>query len=684
MTKRQLATAYRGYHGLESQYHALLQMSNTSMINTKQKNDQIQLKHVEEMKHLIELENSAKGKTDKDLKAMREDFTAQLAYQYVYKNHSFKRFYKSQKQKKPRPVSDKPEFYDLERKNSAKLSGPRPLGSLRQLEDYRDELQFKFPPIAHHEHTDDITSPRVNMMGEKSYRDLTKEGTEEKHNIAGMTSFPNIEDAMGIQVKFRYKPKDEDRLSTLTAPPAGLDAESADLSSDINSNLINFDMGHNLIQMRQKEKEKLEKRRILPPTPLEVRKESWRRILPETPSRPSTVFHGTKNSSKIKKMMKEEAIDVLSTWDNMSLRREVVEVAKEHHKAVLAENPIPVFDRSRPTSAILRDFREYKKHKESDLAMREQSENDQTMIVRQISPQPRAGSPVAESRNKYMNLGRPGPSREGSPIHMTSLHRTESEKFPSVSRTSSYKEVPGTDNLFQENALLTAAERIELERGKRNQESKPRNVKQATVIPKMKRRLPVVPSASNKKVEHPTTSDAKQLPRETVKMFNTSVLAHDEHTVMIDRVKLANIARLEGHEFPDKGQQTNRNNEHNPYSPITRQQNKNSTHSSPPLIFTDNVTQIKTASALYGKDLWPKLSRKMKFDYENYSRTPPDTKKRLETRAKNRRKIQQKNAQLAEELKMKAKTKAGTTKDDTDRPQTRVSFNENVIVFQTI
>lgn len=684
MTKQQLATAYRGYHGLESQYHALLQMSNTSMINTKQKNDKIQLKHVEDMKHLIELEKSAKGKTDKDLKAMREDFTAQLAYQYVYQNHSFKRFYKSQQQKKPRPVSDKPEFYDLERKNSAKLSGPRPLGSLRQIEDYRDELQLKFPPIGHHEHTDDMNSPRVNMMGEKSYRDLTKEGTEEKHKIGGMTSFPNIEDAMGIQVKFRYKPKDDDRLSTLTAPPAGLDAERADLSSDINSNLINFDMGHNLILMRQKEKEKLEKRRVLPPTPLEARKESWRRILPETPSRPSTVFDGTRNTSKMKKIMKKEAADVLSTWDNMSIRREVVEVTKEHHKAVLAENPIPVFDRSRPTSAILRDFREYKKHKESDLVMREQSENDQTMIVRQISPQPRAGSPVAESRNKYMNLGRPGTSREGSPIHMTALHRTESEKFPSVSRTSSYKEVPGTDKLFQENALLTAAERIELEREKRNQGGKSGNVKHATVTPKMKRRLPMVPSASNKMIERPTTSDTNQLPKETLKMCNTSVLRHDEYTAMIDRVKLANIAGLEGTELPNNELQTDRNSEHNPYSPITKNQNNNSTHSGPPLISTDSVTRIKTASALYGKDLWPKLSRKMKFDYENYSRTPPDTKKRLETRAKNRKKIQQKNAQLAEELKMKAKTKTGAMKDDTDRPQTRVSFNENVIVFQTI
>ncbi|XP_045165888.2 uncharacterized protein LOC123529575 [Mercenaria mercenaria] len=698
MSKRQLASAYRGYHGLESQYHALQQMSNASMINTKVKNDHLQLKHVEEMKHMIEQEKSTKGKTEKDLKVMREDFTAQLAYQYVYKKQSFKRHYKSQKQKKPRPVSDKPELYELERRNSAKLNAPRPLGSLRQIESYKDELKFKFPPIAHHDNSNEIKSPRVNIFGEKSYTELKFESKDDKPQ--DMTSFPSIEDAMGIHVKFKYKPNDEDRLSTLTAPPAGLDAESDNESSDINPNLTVFDMGQNLILMRQKEKEKFEKHRVLPTTPRtksgttkEVQKVSLRRALPETPNRPSTVYLRSRNEVEMRKMVKKEATDVISSWKSLSLRKEKVELAKEHNKVSLTENPVPVFDRSRPTSAILRDFKEFKKHKEEEKVKREEEEN-QTIIVRQMSPQPRAGSPVATIRNKYMHSVRPGTARKESPTHAGQLHRTDSEKFPSVSRTSSFKEVPGTE-LFTENALLTAAERIELEREKRSKGSISADTNKMDNSQKTKRRLPVPPSAATKKIDPPKTIELKMCkrgPAEPAKMFNTSVLPPDRETDTINRVKLANVTHEEEMKAPlhDKRPPLlTINNEENSYTPTGKHHNNNVITGGPSPFPADSLTRIKSASSLYGgRDLWPKLSKKMHFDYENYSRTTPEMKKRLEVRARNRKKIQEKNAQLAVGMKKKALKKqtgkeAGTT-DDSERPPTRVSFNENVIVFQTI
>jgi hypothetical protein len=684
MSKRQLASAYRGYHGLEPQYHALMQMSNTSLLNTKIKNDHLHLKHVEEIKHLIEQEKSTKEKAEKDIKVLREDFTAQLAYQYVYKNQSFKRHYKSQQQKKPRPVSDKPEFYEMERRKSAKAVDVRPLGSLRQIEIYKDELKVKFPPLSKQDSSKDGMSPRVNMMGETSYLERTSDTKDNNHETKIATSFPNIEDAMGIHVKFEYKKSDDDRLSTITAPPAGLDAESDNDESVTKKNLVSFNMGQNLLLMRQKEKENFEKRRKLPTTPnsktqklSDGKKDGWRRVLPETPSRPSSVYLGSKNDIQLRKLMKKEATDVMNTWNNISMRKEVNELAKEHNKSALAKNPVPVFDISRPTSAILRDFQQYKRKKEDEIEMREQEEN-QTMIVRQLSPQPRVGSPVATSRNRYMHSTRPSTSHGGT----STLHRTDSEKFPSVSRTSSYKEVPEADRCL-ENALLTAAERIELERKKRSNEDIVEDDAKVNISQKIKRRLPITPNIASKKIERPTTSEGR-VKAGPVKVFDTSALSQDRDMDMINRVRIANKTRKEGLKplLLETKPSVEQNNEDNSYKPLDKQDNIKSDNDGMTPSIAESLSKIKSSHNVSEHHWWPKSSKAMKFNYDNYSRTTPKMKKRMETRAKNRKKIQQKNAEI--ELLTKQAGKEALTREDVERPSTRVSFNENVIVFQTI
>lgn len=688
MSKRQLATAYRGYHGLEAQYHALVQMSGTTMINTKSKNDHLHLKHLEDLKHIVEQEKCAQNQSDREIKTMRDDFTAQLAYQYVYKTHSFKRYFKSQQEKKPRPVSDKPEFYDLERRNTSSALGPRPLGSLRQMELYKDELKLKFPPIAHKDQTGDI-SPRVNMLGSKSYQEMKAEDKENEPESPTMTSFPNIEDAMGIHVKFRRRPFDDDNASAITAPPARLDAENDELSSAVNPNLTTFDMGHNLMLMRRKEKERYERKRQLPATPsskpnifkpsqkVEPQKEVWRRLLPETPKRPQTVFPGgARSPTDLKKIIKKEAESVVDSFANLRKRNEVVQLAKEHHQRTLAENPIPVFDRNRPTSAIIRDFKEYKRIQEEQRAAREEAENDQSIIVRQMSPLPRVGSPIAQTRQDYMRklASRGGSRRESTPVpgeKPGKLRRTESEKFPSVSRTSSFKEVPDID-LCLENAQLTAAERIELEKQKLNKDS--HNVQPQRSEKTIRRRLPSTP-----RLQH-THADQNGISRQTPKMFNTSILEIDKDVDSINRVLLANATDSDVSTKKDVHGKDKRN-EQNSFTPESKHVPDQGKQDSMPFP-AESLSKIKAAGGAYGKDFWPKLSKKMQFDYESFSRTTPEMKKRLELRAKNRKKITQKNAQLAEEMKLRAKT--AKPSEEADRPSTRVSFNENVIVFQTI
>ncbi|KAL4225850.1 hypothetical protein ACF0H5_013839 [Mactra antiquata] len=668
MSKQQIASAYRGYHGLEKQYHALTQMSNQTYMQAKAKNDHIHMKHVEDLKYLIEQEKTTKHKTEHNLKVMRDDFTAQLAYQYVYKTHSFKRYYKSQQQKKVRPASDKPEMYDRERTMSAKNNAPRPLGSLRELELYKDELKLKFPPIKTQDKAHDSKTQSVNAMEGKSYETLKDDA---KTNTSTMVAFPNIETAMGVDIKFKPVVKDDDKYSAITAPPAGLYPDSDDdNSAAINKNLVTLDMGQSLLQLRRKEKEMLEQRRVLPATPntkrREERKESWKRVLPETPKRSPTVYP---EEYKMKKHLKKEATDVLEAWARHSKRLDVVEYAKDHHKATLADNPVPTFDRSRPTSAILNEFREYKKLQLEQEALRQASENDHAMIVRQMSPQPRVDSPVAQSRNEFMTASRAVIQRENSHISMHNpgkLKRTESEKFPSVSRTSSYKDVLDFTNELHENALLSAAERIELEKRKRDKVSvtssheesnKQKNQKGKTT----RRKLPSLPVG---KKENPSKC-------------NTTTVSLDHDVTTIQKVKNANDASNGDHIGISRDRQFVKTLG-NPNLPSERGSTQSDDKNKPLPVGKSKNSQ--DAGSLLEKEFWPRMNKTMHFNYENYSRTTPETKRKLEIRAKNRRKIQQRNAQLKEEMRTKKKVKT----ESEERPPTRVSFNDNVVVFQKI
>jgi len=274
-------------------------MTDDVMANAQHRNDKLQNRYAEELRALIHHEKQSRERKEREVQAMREDFTAQLAYQYVAKNHSFKRFYKSQQEnKKQRPISDNPQLYaeEIARRQSAKGDCARPLGSLRQAATYNNELRVKFPPLA-----DEVTSPRVSMMGGKTYHSIkhdehAKPTFEEKK----ITAFPNIEAALGVEIKFRYHTRDDDKMSLISAPAADLDAEG----KQPYSNTIQFDMAQNLRLLRRAEQEQFERhRRQLPVAPGEVprpltkeekheKREAWRRVLPETPVRSSTVFQG--------------------------------------------------------------------------------------------------------------------------------------------------------------------------------------------------------------------------------------------------------------------------------------------------------------------------------------------------------------------------------------------------------
>lgn len=684
MSRQHLATAYRGYHGLESQYYALRHLSNSTMTSAQHKNERLFNRHAEEMKHITEQEKTVRIKKERELQTMRDNFTTQLAYQYVYKNHSFKRFYKSHQIKKQRPVSDKPDMYEQERKKSAKECVLRPLGSLRQIEAYKDEL--KFPEIENHDSTN-IPSPRVNMMGNKKYTGLQDD--QEKDQIEkALMSFPNIQEAMAVEIKFKSKPVDDDKCSIITAPPAKLDAEENNNDPEI-AKLKSLDMAQNLLLMKLRQQERYEApRRLLPLTPAtndchvtEKHKEAWRRILPETPSRPSTVFPGTTRTSMgVKKMLKKEATDLIENWSHSSRRHEFVENARERNQAELSEHPIPVINHERPFSAIIRDYKEYKRQRDEWNQCRKKENDNGSVIVRQMSPQPRVGSPTAQRQYDYINrILTPMRKKREDANSVVAKHamvrRTDSEKLTSVSRTSSYKEIPEEElKKLQENALLTAAERIEIELQKRkqsrqcenddNEDSHTKNHNQTMKLVAI-RQLPPTPQ-KGAKVKPKRTFQTKT-PSKTIKTPNIKPLVSSENGMDDSNIDKVGPLAIE----KDKTEER----EHNSYRPVIKQRGESGTGASS--YSEENLQRMRHASILYDQEHWPKLKRRMTFSYEKFKRNVPDRKQQLKLMAK--KKIQMNNAQIEAERTIQ-KGEIGQA----DRPQTRVSFNENVVVFKTI
>ena len=714
MSRKQLAAAYRGWYGVEAQYHALMHMSDENMMKTKYKNQHISQKHDQDMKQMLEHEKYVKGESTKAIKALRDDFTSMLAYQYVYKTHSLKNYDKVAKEKASgqmkRPYSDRYDLYERERR-SAVSRGPRPLGSLRELEAYRDELKIKFPPIETNDNDKEIREKQtVNMLGEKQYEPAipSRNNVDKTHAAA----FPNIEHAMGVEIKYRYKSMvDSDKESIFSAPAGMAHETDSEILIDNRPQVTEFDMGQNLLLMRRKEQERFEKRRVLPPTPnsqvkadTKRERDGKRRKLPAAPLRSTTIYpSGTRDANGMKKFIRREATEILESWSRDPKRLEIYE------KAIKLEKPQPDNIRPKTTSEMFRDLEQYK---EQQARFRESNDEIQPIVVRQITPQPRPLSPVSTRMTEYS-------SRIASPLPVRK--REGSEKIPSVSRTSSYKELPDGPIELHENALLTAAERIEKERLEREKHNLSKKLKMAKIAvteggakeKTAKRELPL-PGVKKKrslpqitKGENAITVDK----HEETKISSKALLRQNSDLETIDKVKGANITKEEicrknerniFDKPPLQAISTHRsgleesskqfwkrsdsflseNNgfelERGAFTPASRKTEPIKRRLTP---ITDQMRsdQQSHVSSFPGKSEFEKIAKKLQFSYDNFSRVPPDAKKRLELRARNKRKAQIENAMLDAERRQETDSLANT-----ERPSTRVSFNEKVVVFQTI
>ena len=715
MSRRQLAAAYRGWYGLEAQYHALTQLSDENMIKAKNKNQHLSQKHDQDLKHMLDEEKYVKGESAKAIKALRDDFTSKLAYQYVYKTNSLKNIENAREAAKSgtvrRPYSDRYDLYERDRQ-SAVSRGPRPLGSLRQLENYRDELKIKFPVTdPNNDNSQNTENPHVNMLGEKQYdpRNAQKNTADKGHAKA----FPSIEHAMGVEIKYRFKSSaDNDKDSFYSAPGELTVETNSDIGIDTKTPMTELDMGQNLMLMRKLDQEKFEKRRVLPSTPnvpakseSETVRETKKRKLPPVPTRCKKIYPpGAKTANDMKKFIQNEASEVLELWSkdpkNLQSYQKAIGLGKSNFD----------IDRPKTTSEMFQQLTKYKEQK----LMTESRENNAPITVRQLTPLPRPLSPVSTRMTEYSSrIPSPLPVRERSPSFKQ--QRIGSEKIPSVSRTSSYKELPDGPVELHENALLTAAERIEKEKLEREKHELDRKLRMAKITVtsidtdikskmRIKRELPSV-KTKRSFPQNPASFNSSAFAKSHALLrsntdidhidtvFKANMVHEDEfdnfEKRFEDKKRLAAISTLDNRsdlvkqpfwKVSESFKKENKNLdlERDAYTPRSRKTEPIRRRLTPISDMTVN-DQFSSISSFSGKPVLAKLGKKPQFSYDKFSRVPPDVKKRLELRAKNRRKIQQQNAKLDEE-----RGKDDDSLANAERPSTRVSFNERVKVFQTI
>ena len=718
MSKRQLAAAYRGWHGVEARYYALTHMSDENMMRAESRNQQLSQKHDKDMKQILDHEKYSKDESSRAIKALRDDFTAMLAYQYVYKSNNLKNVERAKEKattaKRKRPNSDKYDFLESERR-AASSKAQRPLGSLRELEKYRDELKVKFPSIDNKiDNNENQEKPHVNMLGEKQYE--SRAISRRSNDKMTAAAFPKIEDAMGVEIKYRNKINKENDKDSFFSAPGDIGRETgSEVRVESRTSITEFDMGQNLLLMRKKEQEKFERRRMLPPTPNllqnaenKTERECKRRKLPSIPPRSPKLYpKGVKTAYDMHKFIRKEATEILESWSQEPKRLEDYEKSKSLGK------PDPLMYRSQTTTEMLRELNQFKQQEQQ---FREQVDG-QSMVVRQLTPKPRPLSPVCTRMTEYSSrISSPLP-RERSPSFKQK--REGSEKIPSVSRTSSYKELPDGPIELHENALLTAAERIEKETIEKEKRILSRKLKMAQIS--IREREPDENATNDKtrlKRELPGVKKKRVLPQtkwsskvsenndhKDMKIQNNSMLREKSDIETIDAVSKANTIKEEVlREFErrilgkpplqpisktqdqsdkqfwkmaeslDAGKKSF-HLERDAYTPLSRRTEPIKRRLTPisDTAVSDQFSHLSSA----GKPALGKLGKKMQFSYDNFSRVPPDTKKRLELRAKNKKKALMHNAKIEEEREKDLPVNA-------ERPSTRVSFNEKVVVFQTI
>ncbi|KAL3853155.1 hypothetical protein ACJMK2_016721 [Sinanodonta woodiana] len=347
-------------------------------------NEKILVRHQIEMKHLLRNEDAAKMKANKDMKAMREEFESMLAYGFVYKAHSFKNYDQWKNEIRTKYKKNKKEDdASLPPKHPPSY---RPLGSLRKSskDTWASEDYLKLPRL-----------PQKSLM-----EGSTVEKSDGKNNETGSRPisldvnmsrpvFPRIELALGVSAKYSRE---------IIENRNEFDPEAALSKDTYSSNLVELrpkSAALGLVDGFYKWKQEEMKQQMSQKPSSEPIRDSWRRVLPKPPTRPKPVFPGQcRTPYSLKKFYEKEVNSVMDMWSPEYQRKELVEKLKEKEN----NNQLHTFiQRSKSTVAILDEYKRYLDELNIQ-SSRPELDKETPMIIRQCTSFERDSRPKSQSR----------------------------------------------------------------------------------------------------------------------------------------------------------------------------------------------------------------------------------------------------------------------------------------------
>ncbi|KAK3609081.1 hypothetical protein CHS0354_011840 [Potamilus streckersoni] len=346
-------------------------------------NEKIRIRHQIEMKHLLRNEDAAKMKANKDLKAMREEFESMLAYGFVYKAHSFKNYDQWKNEIRTK--------YKKNKKDDASLP-PKPPPSYRPLGSLRKSGKEKWS------HEDYLKLPRLPPKGiievsttEKSDGKNVESGSRPGSLDVDISRpvFPRIELALGVSAKYSREIIEDNHES---------DSETALSKDRYSSNLVELrpkSAALGLVDGFYKWKQEEMKQQMSQKPSSEPIRDSWRRVLPKPPTRPRPIFPGQcRTPYALKKFYEKEVNSVMDMWSPEKQRKELVEKIKEME----TNNQQHTFiQRSKSTVAMLDEYKRYIEELNNEL-FRPESDKETPMIIRQCTSFERDSRPKSQTR----------------------------------------------------------------------------------------------------------------------------------------------------------------------------------------------------------------------------------------------------------------------------------------------
>lgn len=302
MPRRVLADSHKGWSGWESRFNAVLRMSKTSMFSTRVKNEHEGNRLSLKLRQLRKSRQKTEAISNRQLKEAKDDFIKIMASAQVYRKHRFEKYDPYLKDFRESRTIRVDNFKDIQKANKNSS-----LASLIAKGRLFDRPFHDLEPIPEEDAGSDVTQ---NRQGGTLFHPLDQSSSTGLRR-ASMCSSTHLTDH-------------RDRV--LSASSRMTD--------------------HGSIRSDQ----------------LRVKEYSYKRVKRKAKSiimcRDRTIFPGEcKSTYEMRKFMAKEATDVIFSFSSEGRRKAQIDQLKK-------EAQLPVFvERSKPMSAILRDFRDYKNSK---------------------------------------------------------------------------------------------------------------------------------------------------------------------------------------------------------------------------------------------------------------------------------------------------------------------------------